>query len=225
MNVGLTFIYWLTRFWWLIPPLSIAVFIVYLQMSRGIENVVCVHFKGGTRAYRKARVIGTNIRFHPHGKQRNVAPAVVHIDEEPETMVRGLKTLRVYDVVEGGGKTVNYYGGRDQLRDDVETIVKELKELNGGSEWDADVVGRVKAGLGELLGNFNFTQRSLRHERGDPQSTAAAASMSLFERFTTMVAANLPKSRSDYAFWILFMAVGVVIGFLAGSLMVKMGVF
>jgi len=104
----LELIWWfISTFWWLFPPIAVLMWIIIMSMARTVMNRVLYIRKGGTMSFHRCVIQGTNIKFRPE-KSRKSRPRTVNIQAPPYTFVKGLNTMRVYVVTEGGGQTVRF---------------------------------------------------------------------------------------------------------------------
>lgn len=152
-------------------------------------------------SFHKCLIQGTNIRFRPEAS-RKATPVMVHIEAQPYTWVRGTNTYRIYVVTEGGGKTVGFPQA---------TLYKFLKEKGMAKEFK------------DFLKTKGFTNVSLTGTLAGEGFMAAAASMSLFERWTTHLAEHLPKTKAQYMMIIIYIGMGIMVGLGWGILAGKMG--
>jgi hypothetical protein len=170
----------ITTFWWIFPIIGFVMWFIVMQMARTITNRVLYIRKGGTMSFHKCVIQGTNIKFKPE-PSRKAQPVTAHIEAQPYVYVKGMNTLRVYVITEGGGKTVAF------------------------------PVGAKPANV------------SLGDNPAGTSSMAAAASISLFERWTTHLAEHLPKTKGEYLIMLMYIIIGVAIGLAWGMLAVKAG--
>jgi len=207
LNFSLFFDFWgafwwvLTTFWWLFPVIALFMWIIVMSLVRTVMNRVLYIRKGGTMSFHRCVVHGTNIKFRPERSKR-ARPITVHIEAQPYTFVKGLNTYRVYVVTEGGGKTVSF------PQSTVEEFLAENNLTKKFEEW---------------LEENGYKNVSIPRLGTNPTYMAAAASISLFERATTHLAENLPKTKAQYILMVLYILMGVAIGLAWGMLAGKLG--